>query len=266
MNLEEHRARLACRIYYWHNEIEPVHEVVQKGNEMRKALILAGALALAPFGAAMAGPLEDGVAAAERGDYATALHLIRPLAKRGDVAAQFALGGMFDTGKGVSQDYGQAAFWYRKAADQGAPLAQLSLGMMFDTGEGIPQDYGQAAVWLRKAADQGNSDAQHALGVLYDNGQGVPKDSEQAALWHRKAAEQGDVEAQHALGSDYALGDGVPKDYVQAHMWFNLAASRASDAEVRKEMAKFRDIVAAKMTPAQIAEAQRLASEWAPKK
>jgi uncharacterized protein len=101
---------------------------------------------------------------------------------------------------------------------------------------------------------------------LYDNGQGVPKDSEQAALWHRKAAEQGDVEAQHALGSDYALGDGVPKDYVQAHMWFNLAASRASDAEVRKEMAKFRDIVAAKMTPAQIAEVQRLASEWVPKK
>ena len=47
---------------------------------------------------------------------------------------------------------------------------------------------------------------------------------------------------------------------------FNLAASRASDAEVRKEMAKFRDIVAAKMTPAQIAEAQRLASEWVPKK
>jgi TPR repeat protein len=81
---------------------------------MCKALILAGALALAPFGAAIAGPLEDGVAAAERGDYATALHLIRPLAKRGDAAAQFALGGMFDTGKGVSQDYGQAAFGIEK--------------------------------------------------------------------------------------------------------------------------------------------------------
>jgi TPR repeat protein len=66
--------------------------------------------ALSPFGAAMAGPLEDGVAAAERGDYATALHLIRPLAKRRDAAAQLALGGMFDTGKGVSQDYGQAHF------------------------------------------------------------------------------------------------------------------------------------------------------------
>lgn len=74
------------------------------------------------------------------------------------------------------------------------------------------------------------------------------------------------MEAQHALGSDYALGDGVPKDYVQAHMWFNTAASRASDAEVRKEMAMFRDHVAAKMTPAQIAKAQRLAREWKPTK
>jgi TPR repeat protein len=159
---------------------------------MHKALILSGALAFSPFGAAMAGPLEDGVAAAERGDYATTLHLIRPLAKRGDAAAQFALGGMFDTGKGVSQDYGQAAFWYRKAADQGAPLAQLSLGMMFDTGEGIPQDYGQAAVWLRKAADQGNSDAQHALGVLYDNGQGVVQHRRLSRI--RRRGSQGDGE------------------------------------------------------------------------
>jgi uncharacterized protein len=58
--------------------------------ERLKTLLAGGVLALAPFGAAMAGPLEDGVAAAERGDYATALHLIRPLAKRGDAAAQFA--------------------------------------------------------------------------------------------------------------------------------------------------------------------------------
>ena len=43
-------------------------------------------------------------------------------------------------------------------------------------------------------------------------------------------------------------------------MWFNLAASRAdADAD---EAAKSRDGVAANMTPAQIAEAQRMASEW----
>jgi TPR repeat protein len=166
-------------------------------------LLVGGVLSLALLGVAKAGELEDSLAAAKRGDYATALQLVQPLAKRGDVAAQFMLGGMFDTGKGVPQDPVQAAFWYRKAADQGAPLAQFSLGMMYYTGEGIPQDYSQAAAWLRKAADQGNSDAEHALGVLYDSGKGVRKDSTQAALWYRKAAEQGDVEAQHSLGCGF---------------------------------------------------------------
>jgi uncharacterized protein len=49
---------------------------------------------------------------------------------------------------------------------------------------------------------------------------------------------------------------------VQAHMWLNLAASRSGDAT----MVKSRDLVAAKMTPDQVAEAQRLAREWKPTK
>jgi hypothetical protein len=46
-----------------------------------------------------------------------------------------------------------------------------------------------------------------------------------------------------------------------------LVGSRfsASDAERRNEAVKNRDIVASKMTPAQIAEAQKLAREWKPK-
>lgn len=46
------------------------------------------------------------------------------------------------------------------------------------------------------------------------------------------------------------------QDYVKAHMWFNLAAVQ------NKEVAKLRNGLANKMTPAQIAEAQRLAREW----
>jgi hypothetical protein len=59
-------------------------------------------------------------------------------------------------------------------------------------------------------------------------------------------------------------GHGVPQDYVRAHMWFNIAAG-ASDASVRDLSVKWRDLVATRMTPAQIAEAQRIASEWKPK-
>ena len=46
-----------------------------------------------------------------------------------------------------------------------------------------------------------------------------------------------------------------------ANMWFNLAASRAS-AEDRELFAEARDALAAKMTPAQIADARKLAQEW----
>jgi hypothetical protein len=48
-------------------------------------------------------------------------------------------------------------------------------------------------------------------------------------------------------------------------MWLNLAASRAEDATVRQMAVESCDEVAAKMTPDQIAEAQRLTREWKPK-
>jgi hypothetical protein len=48
-------------------------------------------------------------------------------------------------------------------------------------------------------------------------------------------------------------------------MWFNLAAFRASQAIDRDIAVKNRDLAAAKMTPDQIAEAQKMAREWVSK-
>ncbi len=78
-------------------------------------------------------------------------------------------------------------------------------------------------------------------------------------------AEQGDASGQFFLGTMYGDGWGVPQDYVQAHMWYNLAASRLPPGKDRDLAVENRDIIAARMTPAQIAEAQRLAREWKPK-
>src|SRR5665647_1597615 len=51
-----------------------------------------------------------------------------------------------------------------------------------------------------------------------------------------------------------------PKDYVVAYMWFSLSAAQGDhDSAIQ------RDLVAKLMTPAQIAEAQKLAREWKPK-
>jgi hypothetical protein len=101
---------------------------------------------------------------------------------------------------------------------------------------------------------------------MYERGQGVPQDYAEAAKWYRKAAEQGEPSAQNNLGFMYGKGRGVPPDYVQAHMWYNLAVSRYRPGADRDMAVKNRYIVAAKMTPAQIAEARRLTREWKPKK
>jgi len=84
-----------------------------------------GVLALALSGAAIAGPLEDGVAAAKRGDNLTALRLIRRAAEQGDVEAQQSLGSMYYVGVwGLPQDYVQAHLWFNVAASR-APFAEL---------------------------------------------------------------------------------------------------------------------------------------------
>jgi uncharacterized protein len=105
------------------------------------------------------------------------------------------------------------------------------------------------------------------LGKMYDNGDGVPQDYVEALKWYRKAADQGNASALFNLGEMYDSGQGVPQDYVQAHMWLNLAASqfRDSQKERRDHAIEYRSLVTSKMTPAQIAEAEKLARQWKPK-
>jgi TPR repeat protein len=81
--------------------------------------------------------LVEGIAAYQRGDYASAMRLLRP--------------------KGAILDYAQAAMWCRKAADQGDQGAEYTLGLMYQKSLCVPQD--QAVQWSRKAADRGNADA-----------------------------------------------------------------------------------------------------------
>jgi uncharacterized protein len=145
-------------------------------NQRFKTFFAGGVLTLALFGTAMAGPLEDGQAAYQKGDYATALKIYRPLAEHGNASAQTALGVIYEHGQGVPQDFVQAVIWYNEAAYQGAPDAQSNLGAMYANGWGVPQDYAQAVVWYRQAGERWNAGAQRNLGLMYEHAQGVPQD------------------------------------------------------------------------------------------
>lgn len=92
---------------------------------------------------------------------------------------------------------------------------------------------------------------------MYAHGLGVVQNYTAAAEWHHKAAEQGDADAQHNLGFLYANGQGVAQDNVQAHLWYSLAAEQGNE-----DAAKSRDLLVAKMSESQIADANRRTREW----
>lgn len=164
---------------------------------------------------------QKGYAAAQAGDFATALKEWKPLAEAGDADAQYNLALMYNNGDGVPQDYKQAIKWYRLAAEQGKAKAQYILATMYEYGEGVPQDYKEAVKWYKLSAEKGKDTAQFGLGLIYEEG-----------------------------------GWGVLKDNIMAHMWYSVAASNGN-----KNVDTSRDILAKEMTPEAIQEAQAMARE-----
>ena len=232
-----------------------------------------------------AGPLDNAVAAYKRGDFVSAFQLFRLLAEQGNATAQYSLGLMYSKGELTTstaydpdrplvpshQDYIEAVKWFRLAAEQGHAHSQSALGRMHYTGHGVTKSHREALHWFRKSAKQGDGQAQYHLGFIYKNGHGVLQDYAGALKWLQLAAEQGVGDAQYILGVMYHNVRGVPQDLIQAHMWYNLSAANDSKPPWSRhrdwgpdEAAEARDLVASMMTPAQIAEAQRLAREWKP--
>jgi TPR repeat protein len=161
-------------------------------------------------------------------------------------------------------------------AESGDAVAQTKLARMYEHGTGVAQNYTEAVKWYEKAAGHGMASAQFNLGLCYFNGHGVPQNCAEGLKWYRKAAEQGVAMAQYNLGLRYGFGMNVPRDPVEACKWFNLAAAQNATATVRKgdeisdpKPSSFyvsfaidrRNELVQSMTPAQVAESQRLAGE-----
>ncbi len=194
-------------------------------------------------------------------------------AEQGDAEAQYELGSKYEIGgEGTPIDPTHAAQWFIRTAEQGHEGARLKLGEMYCTGWGVEEDHMQAAHWYTRAAEQGNAVAQFKLGDMYRKGDGVSEDPAQAIQWFIRAAEQGAPHAQYSLGSMYKSGAGVRANNVQAYAWTNLAVGRLrrfslcgrAPESIRRRndpAAILRDEIAAKLSGAQLAEAQQLSIE-----
>ncbi len=129
------------------------------------------------------GDYQDGRTAYNRGDYATALKELRPLAEQGHAGAQYLFGYMYYKGRGVGQDGEEAVKWFRKSAEQGDVKAQYLLGEMYYKGKGVSKDSEEAVKWVREAAEQDYGQAQHILPMLLNETQVDPEKNFQI-LWN----------------------------------------------------------------------------------
>ena len=160
---------------------------------LRRTLEAAAIAVLFAFTAiAHASNLDDAVAAAMRGDYATAYKIILPLAERGEADAQYSLGVMYSNGLSVPQDYKEAVAWYRKAAEQGLAAAQNNLGFMYRNGYGVPENTVLAYMLYNLAAAQGDENA-------IENRAGVSS-----------AMTKAQIEEAQALSREWSVGKPLP--------------------------------------------------------
>jgi uncharacterized protein len=216
-------------------------------------------------------------------DYTMGMRWMRIAADRGLADAQNEVGILFQQGWGAARNEAEAAKWFRLAADQGSVIAQNNLADMFAQGRGVPQDLREAFKWYRIAADQSSSYAENVIGVAYEQGLFVAQDHVEAFRWYRRAANKiydrpGNTwihSPQYNIGAMYASGRGTVQDNIRALMWFTLAVAFGDTKPPDPFGVKLvntptytaieqRDRIAALMTGAQIAEAEKLAREWSP--
>lgn len=196
----------------------------------------------APAAAAPASdPIEVGVAALQRGHYATAMRAWLGEAQKGNALAQTNVGYLHEHGLGVAQSYVEAMGWYRKAAAQNLPQAQFNIGTLYFYGYGVERNPREALNWFRQAARQNLAEAQYMVGQAYQEGVGTPADAAVALDWYVKSAVQGYAPAQLMAAMVYLSGDAGRADAAKAHVWADVALTNGrTDASLVRDYASYK--------------------------
>jgi len=124
--------------------------------------------------------IQTALDAANKGDYKTAISILEPLEKKGNVKATYAMSQMRYFGHGVKKNLKRAFGGFFKCSMTGHPGAQYYLGMMLLFGEGTKQNNTEASIWLQKSVSGGFEKASCPLALLYIEGRGVPKSIDKA--------------------------------------------------------------------------------------
>ena len=213
--------------------------------------------------------LDQATGAYRNGDYVNAVKLFLEGAEKGDPRAMYAVGSMYAGGAGVEQDFKKAYQWLNKAAIYNRWDAQYKTGLMHYMGMGIPRNYKKAALVYKTLAvkEKGYPPAQYRLGLLYVNGHGVEQNNIQAYAWlviaahfyrHVIAREE-----QGLIGSNQGLKEIDETEQIA----FELATVTDPIASVfayihMSDITKVLEKIRSEMTPEQLEETKRLATQY----
>jgi uncharacterized protein len=211
-------------------------------------------------------------------DYEKAREWLTKSADQDYSEAQFLLSAIYSDGLGTNKDSSEGVRLLLKSVEKKKAgknynlesnelvVAYSCLGKDFQTGDGVKQDLDKAFSYYFKAAELGDAEAQVLVGSFYSLGISVKEDQKESVKWYERAAKQGDVTGLCALGECYKEGKGVPQNFVEAYKWYNLAVAVgnvSANTPITRETVlpisalNFRDELAKKMTPEQLADAQK---------
>ena len=172
---------------------------------------------------------DAGVAANERGHFATALRAWLPMAEKGVAEAQNNVGHMYERGLGVAQNYALAMQWYRRAADQDLAEAQLNIGLLYYYGYGVATNHREAVSWFRAAAESELPEAEYMLALAYEQGTGIGLDYREARRLFLKSARANYAPAQMMFAFMLQAGEGIDSDPFRAYVWGKIAELNGSE-------------------------------------
>ena len=243
-----------------------------------------------------------GSAAARNRDFALARANFRPLAEKGDVEAQRALGQLLMQNCTGLQDKAMAVGWLTKAAGTGDVPAENQLARAYLLGFGVAQDDARAFTLYNQAdaagddrhdlqpaephlparpsrcqcqlpgliqapgmkvPATGNALAQAELGYLYLSGRGVAQDKYQGLQWSVKAGEQGNAIALSNIARAYLKGEVVARNSERAAYFLALATQRAN-LQQRIDMGATSQEIRQAVSVDDMNSASKSAQRWSP--
>ena len=158
--------------------------------------------------------------------YVEAIELYRRAAELGDAEAQYKLGKMLYSGKGVEKSTEEAMRLFRLSAEQGYESAEFRLGAAYQLGWDIEKDEGLAFYWYKRSAEHGNVKAMLYIGYYFETGYGTEISLPEAMTWWKSALEASEgkcCEAAYKLGHYYYVGVGGQRDLMKARYYFIIA-------------------------------------------